>query len=246
MAIKLRDKEFRLNTVTLLDFKSTEMDRVLTGLFARIKHGGYDSRLSQAELHTIEKFVAQFLDEKNANKFRGFSKHKKILERWLETHLLDLVSRGKPGQAVAAPRPLHGYTYRFRNSKHCRDYGAAPHIYEMLWSARNEIGRLALERLKGFFFEGVDFATNQVDTAVEVDVETQALLSALTAEDVKEDAKKPNTREEHDPICIGSADLMANDILRLISYRSVIPRSVMVDYLKSCSHSIWRFITCAC
>jgi len=232
MAIKLKDKEFRLTTVSLLDFKSTEMDRVLTGLFARIKHGGYDSRLSQAELHTIDTFTEQFLDKKNAEKFRGFSKHKRVLERWLETHLLDLVSRGKPGQAVAAPRPLHGFTYRFRNSKHCRDYGAASHIYEMLWSARNETGRLALDRLKQFFFEGVDFATNKVDASVEVDVETQALLSALTADDVTEDAKKPNTREEHDPICIGSADLMANDILRLMSYRSVIPRSVMVDYLK--------------
>jgi hypothetical protein len=146
--------------------------------------------------------------------------------------LLDLVNRGKPGQAVAAPRPLHGYTYRFRNSKHCRDYGAAPQIYEMLWSARNETGKLALERLKQFFFEGVDFATNKVDSSVEVDVETQALLSALTAEEVTQDARKPNTREMHAPICIGSADLMANDILRLMSYRTVIPRSVMVEYFK--------------
>jgi hypothetical protein len=232
MAVKLKDKEFRLTTVSLLDFKSTEMDRVLTGLFARIKHRGYDSRLSQQELHTVGTFVDEFVDEKNAEKFKGFKKHKRVLERWLETHLLDLVNRGKPGQAVAAPRPLHGFTYRFRNSKHCRDYGAAPHIYEMLWAARNETGKLALDRLKQFFFEGVDMATNQLNLGVEIDVETQALLTALTADKVTQDAPKPDTRVIHDPVCIGSADIMANDILRLMSYRSVIPRSVMVEYLK--------------
>jgi hypothetical protein len=232
MAIKLKDTEFRLSTVSLLDFKSIEMDRVLTGLFARIKHGGYDSRLSQAELHTIDTFAEEFLDEKNSTKFRGFNNHKRVLKQWLETHLLDLVNRGKPGQAVAAPRPLHGYTYRFRNSKHCRDYGAAPQIYELLWSARSETGKLALERLRQFFFEGVDSATNKVDCSIELDVETQALLSALTADKVTQDAQKPNTRELHEPLCIGSADLMANDILRLLSYRAVIPRSVMVEYLK--------------
>jgi hypothetical protein len=230
MAVKIRDKEFRLSSITLLDFKSTEMDRVLTGLFARISHNGSDSRLAQSEVHTIKTFVDQFLDA--PDRFRGFSAHKRVLEKWLETHLLDLVSRGKPGQAVASPRPLHGYTYRFRNSRICRDYGAAPLIYELLWHARNESGRVALQRLKQFFFEGVDFATGKVDPSVAVDVETQALLSALTSEAVTRDAPKANTREVYNPVCIGSADLLANDVLRLLSYRSVIPRSVMVDYLK--------------
>src|SRR5262249_17434327 len=33
-------------------------------------------------------------------------------------------------------------------------------------------------------------------------------------------------------LCIGSADLMADDLVRLLQYRTRIPRSVMVDYLK--------------
>ena len=45
---------------------------------------------------------------------------------------MDIVNRGKRNQAVAGPRPLHGYTYRFRNPKHSRDYGAAQQLYEML------------------------------------------------------------------------------------------------------------------
>lgn len=34
------------------------------------------------------------------------------------------------------------------------------------------------------------------------------------------------------PLCVGSADLMADDLVRLLQYRTKIPRSVMVEYLK--------------
>ena len=39
MALKSRDKHFRLPKISMLDFKTLEMDRVLTGLFARIHSG---------------------------------------------------------------------------------------------------------------------------------------------------------------------------------------------------------------
>ena len=38
--------------------------------------------------------------------FTGFKDHREVLERWVETHLLDVVNRGKASQAVAAPRSL--------------------------------------------------------------------------------------------------------------------------------------------
>jgi hypothetical protein len=50
---------------------------------------------------------------------------------------------------------------------------------------------------------------------------------------VKEDA--PDTRkgrESYPPLCVGAADLFAEDVLRLLFYQRFIPRSVMVDYLK--------------
>ncbi len=228
MALRSRDKQFRLPKISLLDFKSLEMDRVLTGLCARIYHRGADSRLSKGKSE-VEDFEAHFLD--NRERFSGFDRHPDVLRGWLETHLLDLVNRGKDDQAVAAPRPLHGYTYRFRNPKHCRDYGAAQQVYEMLWHARNEGGRRALERLKSFFFEGVDLQTEQEDASIVVDVETQALLS-LSSKDMTQDAALPNSRESWPPLCIGAADLLADDIIRLLIYQKVIPRSVMVEYLK--------------
>jgi hypothetical protein len=45
-----------------------------------------------------------------------------------------------------------------------------------------------------------------------------------------QDSKEP---ERFQPLCISQADLMADDILRVLAYEPFIPRSVMVDYLKT-------------
>ena len=120
MPQKAKDTALRLPKVTIVDFKSIELDRTLTALFARIYHNGQDSRLTKPNT-TIQDFQEHILEQ--PDRFRDFSKHPDILRGWLEGHLLDLVNRGKHNQQVASPRPLHGFTYRFRNPKHCRDYG---------------------------------------------------------------------------------------------------------------------------
>lgn len=228
MSLSKRDREFRLPKISYLDFKHLEMDRVLTAFFARLAHNGYPSRLRRRVELTVESFVEEFLD--HPEWFTGFKDHREVLERWVETHLLDVVNRGKANQAVAAPRPLHGFTYRFRNPKHSRDYGAAQHLYEMLYSARNGAGQKAIEHLSHFFFQGHDKVTGKADKGAVLDVETQALLRLL---DQVEDAPDTKSgRESFPPLCVGAADLLAEDIQRLLFYQRFIPRSVMVDYLK--------------
>lgn len=228
MALSKRDREFRLPKISYLDFKHLEMDRVLTAFFARLAHNGYPSRLRKRVENTVEDFVEEFLEQPEW--FGGFQNHRDIVTMWVETHLMDLVNRGKANQAVAAPRPLHGYTYRFRNPKYSRDYGAAQHLYETVYWARNGAGQKALEHLNDFFFQGHDRVTGRGQGGSTLDVETQALLRLL---DQVEDA--PDTRSGRDslpPLCVGSADLLSEDIQRLLFYRPFIPRSVMVDYLK--------------
>ncbi|MCW7554515.1 hypothetical protein NX722_18180 [Endozoicomonas gorgoniicola] len=228
MALSRRDKEFRLTRITYVDFKHLEMDRVLTAFFARLFHDGYTSRINRKFELTTEAFVEEFLE--HPEWFKGFDKHPDILSRWVETHLMDVVNRGKAKQAIASPRPLHGYTYRFRNPKHSRDYGAAQHLYELLNHARNGSGHNALEHLKSFFFPDKDPVTGSTQASSTIDVETQALLRFL--EQVS-DAPDQRQRDSYKPLCIGSADLLAEDIQRLLFYRNFIPRTVMVDYLKS-------------
>jgi len=228
MPLSKRDREFRLPKISYLDFKHLEMDRVLTALFARLAHNGYPSRLRRKVELSVESFVEEFME--HPEWFTGFQAHRDVLARWVETHLLDVVNRGKANQAVAAPRPLHGFTYRFRNPKHSRDYGAAQHLYEMLYGARHGAGQKAIEHLNDFFFQGHDKVTGKADAGVALDVETQALLRLL---DQVEDA--PDTKSGRDtfaPLCVGSADLLAEDIQRLLFYQRFIPRSVMVEYLK--------------
>ena len=230
MSIKGRDKEFRTPKTTYVDFKHIEMDRVLTMLFPRLKYDGYASRRPPrgGDL-TVDEFMKDFLE--HPEWFSGFDQFPQVLHRWIETDLMDVVNRGKANQAVAAPRPLHGNTYKFRNAKHTRDYGAAEQIYWMLFYARKGKGQAARDALKRFFFLGIDLVTDRYDPNASVDVETQAILRLdhQVTQDMR-DSKEPSRFQ---PLCIGQADIMADDILRLLAYEPYIPRSVLVDYLKT-------------
>jgi hypothetical protein len=187
-------------------------------------------RLNHGYRPSLEEEQGYYLSLAVFKNVLGFAQHREILERWVETHLMDVVNRGKSNQAVAAPRPLHGFIYRFRNPKHSRDYGAAQHLYETLYHARKGAGQATIEQLNRFFFQGHDKVTGRTDNAAVLDVETQALLR-LT-EQVEDAADTRGGRDGFTPLCIGAADLLAEDIKRLLFYERYIPRSVMVDYLK--------------
>lgn len=228
MALQKKDREFRLPKISYFDFKTIEMDRVLTGLFERLEHSGYPSVFRDKRELTVSKFVDDIIDA--SDKFLGFQQHRDMIERWVETHLMDIVNRGKKNAAVAGPRPLHGYTYRFRNPRHSRDYGAAQHLYQMLHHARQLSGHKAIEHLKDFFFDGFDKVTRELDEKALTDIETATLLHFLSQRKDTADTRAGGDRFA--PVCIGSADLMAEDIQRLLFYKPFMPRSVMVEYLK--------------
>lgn len=228
MALQKKDREFRLPKISHLDFKSIEMDRVLTGLFERLEHGGYPSVFRDKRELTVDKFVDDIIEA--SDRFPGFGQHRDMVERWVETHLMDIVNRGKKNAAVAGPRPLHGYTYRFRNPKYSRDYGAAQHLYQMLHHARNLSGHRAIEHLKEFFFDGFDKVTRELNEKALNDIETATLLHFLSQRKDTADTRAGGDRFA--PICIGSADLMAEDVQRLLFYKPFMPRVVMVEYLK--------------
>ncbi|HOY67295.1 MAG TPA: hypothetical protein PLP29_10425 [Candidatus Ozemobacteraceae bacterium] len=228
MPLAKRDKEFRLTKISFLDFKFLEPDRVMTSLFMRLAHQGYASRLKKRTEKTIDDFVNEFCE--NTAKFSGFGAHRDIVTRWVETDLLDIVNRGRPNQAIAAPRPLHGFTYRFRNPRHSRAYGADQHLYEMLRHARPKYGQGCIDHLKAFCFEGYDPVTGRPLPNQVLDVETQALLHL--SEQVDDAPDTSGDHDTHPPVCIGGADLLADDIKRLLFYQRFIPRSVMIEYLK--------------
>ena len=230
MAIKGRDREFRLKKLSYIDFKPLNMDRVLTMLFPRLRFGGYGTRRPPRKNElTVSDFAREYM--KDPKMFAGFAEHADVVERWIETDLMDLVNRGRPNQALAAPRPLHGNTYKFRNARHARDYGAAEQLYWMLYHARGGRGQIARDAMTRFFFPGVDLHTDKYDVSAAVDVETQALLHF--DQQVTVDMRDSQEPERFPPLCVGQADLLADDTLRLLAYEQYIPRSVLVEYLKN-------------
>jgi hypothetical protein len=202
-------------------------------LFPRLKYDGYASRKPpRADNLQPDEFVDEILTSSEMKDFFiDFEKFPDIVKKWVETDLLDVVNRGKPTQAVASPRPLHGETYKFRNANHCRDYGASEQIYWMLYYARRGKGQASRDGLKRFFFPGIDLVTDKYEARVKVDVETQALLRFNSQ--VKADMRDSREPDRYPPLCIGQADILADDILRLLAYEPYIPRSVLVDYLKT-------------
>lgn len=192
--------------------------------------------LSQEELGLVVELGNDIkLDSSQAEVwFKGLLSEENIeevLSKWLESDLMDVVNRGKPNQAIAAPRPLHGNTYKFRNAKHSRDYGAAEQVFCMLYHARFGRGQASRDGLKNFFFPGIDLITDKYDPRVAVDVETQALLHL--DQQVKGDRRDNKEPKWFPPLCVGQADLLAEDVLRLLAYQGHMPRSVLVEYLKT-------------
>jgi hypothetical protein len=232
MAERGRAREFRFPQITFIDYKHIEIDRTLLNLFPRLKYKGYLGRFKKLPFQlTIEKFTDEFTDEKNKDRFVGFAQHKEIVRKWLETDLLDLVNRGRPGQAVVSPRPLHGNIYKFRNSDHARDYNSAEQIYWMLHYARR--GQDTLEELKRFLFPDMDWNLDKVQqNSATIDIETQAIFHLDNQIKIIDQADS-HPPESYPPLCQERADIFAEDILRLLSYEDYIPRSVLVDYLKT-------------
>lgn len=219
-------QQFPLPKITRVDYKSLEMDRVITMLLPRLHFDGVDARRSRGEFK-VDDFVAEFTER--TEWFQGFAEYPDVVEKWVKTDLMDIVNRGKPNQEVlASPRPLHGSIYKFRNGRHTRDYGAAGQIYWMLYNAKS--GTTVLEALKRFFFAGIDQNIGQQDPSIEVDVETQALLRIDLQIKVTQPEKEEPDRSPS--LCRGQENLMAEDVLRLLVYEHEIPRSVMVEYLK--------------
>ncbi|MCX6874987.1 MAG: hypothetical protein NTW21_14440 [Verrucomicrobia bacterium] len=99
MSLRAKDKAFRLPKISVIDFKSIEMDRTLTALFARIHHQGMDSRLSKPNT-TLEDFEQHILEK--PDRFKGFSSHhqRTFVVKCLDAFLL----KNRPGALIAQAR----------------------------------------------------------------------------------------------------------------------------------------------
>ena len=135
---------------------------------------------------------------------------------------------------MAGLRPLHGFAYRFRVGRRSRAYGADEQLYWMIHHAADGKGVRILESLKRFFFAGVDPRTDRAVHGAEVDVETQAVINLAEAfkGDITDREAPERRRAVHPPLEPAAADLLVDDLLRLLYHQDVLPRSVLVEHMK--------------
>ena len=128
---------------------------------------------------------------------------------------------------MASLRPLHLDAHKVRVAKHCRDYNTADALYALLEHGE----RQALLDLKRYLDRGRDPRTNGYDGETPLDLETLTVLKLVEGIDSLHPSNEKVTEEP--PPCIGQARVLCDDIQRLLAYQSVVPRAVMMEYLKA-------------
>lgn len=225
MPIKLskEDQEFRNRQITPIDAKVVDLERMLVNLFMLVKYNGKRPvARSSRTLITLQDLRERLTAD--VTRQRGLAAYPVIIEKWLASDLVDMVYRGVPGkEAVASPRPLHLDAYRLRNSKHTRDYNASDQIYGLLQYADPSV----IDALRTLF----ESDENSQAANGRLDLDTLVVQRLVTGPDLRDYAGSPRSELSTQPLSPAAAYLLTDDMQRLLAYKAVVPRHVLLDYL---------------
>lgn len=228
MPLSKQDKDYHYPDITPIEPKLVDVDRVFTNLLPLLKYEGYSITRKRSKFVTIDDLVNVVCHDDTFH-FEGFAEHSNLVYHWLESDFLSLVHRGNADkQQIAAPLPMHLHTYKLRNIKHCRDYGVSDQIFSLLYYRAPDV----MKALSDFLFRGSDVYTDKYDGQTNLDIETLVMMRILdhTERDYKNERDLPKIPK---PLYIGQADLLGDDIARLLAYQHVIPRLVLIEYIKN-------------
>ena len=139
-----------------------------------------------------------------------------------------MVFRGKVEQEkISSLRPIHIESYRVRNAPNTRDYFTADQVYLMLG-----VNPTVREDLKNFLMEGWDNTTNSIISGNKMDVDSLGILHII--KNVKPGfLESSSSLNQITPLLHEQSELYCDDVRRLLVYKSLIPRNVLIDYLKT-------------
>lgn len=226
MKLRKQDQEFRNPKIFYPDPKNIDLDRVLINLFLLLKCEGTRPATRGRPKAEFEKVEAHLESLTKMPGVVGFSEHREIARRWLETDIFDLVNRSRPTEAIASLRPLHLEAHKIRVAKHCRDYNHADALFAML-----QCEQQAVKDLRAYLELGRDHATRKYDGTAELDVETLTVLKLV--EELPDMHPSGEKVAPFAPSCTGQARVLCDDVERILAYRDEVPRPVMIDYLKT-------------
>lgn len=234
MAIKLNKEEslFRNDLIFTADAKAVNIDNTLVNLFMLLKHNGVRPKQRARsggstfiELDTLKKVFSKLEEE---GSIKGFKENPDAAELWMRSNLVNMVFRGNVDkEKISSLRPIHLESYRVRNAANTRDYNTADQVYLML-----EANPTVKEDLKNFLMEGWDQTTDKINVGNGLDVDSLGLLHII--KNVKPGFLESNsTLNQISPILQKQAELFCDDVRRLLVYKRLIPRNVLIDYLKT-------------
>ena len=234
MAIKLNKEEslFRNDLIFTADAKAVNIDNTLVNLFMLLKHNGVRPKQRARsggstfiELDTLKKVFSKLEEE---GSIKGFKDNPDAAELWMRSNLVNMVFRGNVDkEKISSLRPIHLESYRVRNAANTRDYNTADQVYLMLGA-----NPTVKEDLKNFLMEGWDQTTNKINVGNGLDVDSLGLLHII--KNVKPGFLESNsTLNQITPILQKQAELFCDDVRRLLVYKRLIPRNVLIDYLKT-------------
>jgi hypothetical protein len=234
MAIKLNKEEslFRNDLIFTADAKAVNIDNTLVNLFMLLKHNGVRPKQRARsggstfiELDTLKKVFSKLEEE---GSIKGFKDNPDAAELWMRSNLVNMVFRGNVDkEKISSLRPIHLESYRVRNAANTRDYNTADQVYLMLGA-----NPTVKEDLKNFLMEGWDQTTNKINVGNGLDVDSLGLLHII--KNVKPGFLESNsTLNQISPVLQKQAELFCDDVRRLLVYKRLIPRNVLIDYLKT-------------
>lgn len=234
MVIKLNKEEslFRNELIFTADAKAVNIDNTLVNLFMLLSWNGQRPKQrarkgesSSIKIENLHKVLKKLEDEGSLS---GYSENKEAAEPWIRSNLINMVSRGNiDKENISSLRPIHLESYRVRNAKHTRDYFTADQVYLMLG-----VNPIVKEDLKSFLMEGWDSTTNKIDGANDLDVDSLGLLHII--KNVKPGFLESNsTLNQIEPLLRSQAELFCDDVRRILIYKRLIPRNVLIEYFKT-------------
>ena len=230
MSIHLSKEEsiFRNELIFCADAKMIDLDHTLTNLFMQIRHEGRRVKTAFKGEYTIDTIMTYMKNQEREGAFSGVEDLQDFAKTWVRCNLVNLAYRGNHAkEKFSALRPLHLETFLVQNVKHNRDYFTADQLYYML-----RVQPKILDRLKTYLSKGYNSFLHELQSDKGLDVDTVALLHLIKKIEAKTDVRSQTQFRIIKPFLVGQANLFADDILRLLTYQDVIPRNVMMEYLR--------------
>jgi hypothetical protein len=217
MAMKSPHSDWKLDAISPIDVRAVGLDQLLTNLWLCVLHGARPLVRMSTVFDSVAQ-VADLMERRHEGNFGGFDAEPGTAESWLRSDLLRVMKRHPEQFAVA--RPVHALATRLRGSARASsDSFASWLVHDWIQAVDEPL----IEELRAFI--DIDPSDEDLDLASYA----LALLGAAQEPDVARPGREQSIRP---PLCRGQAATYCADLRRLLAYRHLMPRTVLVDHIQ--------------